>query len=67
VINKELAIAAKYQDSIASFETDSKLHNLILDAAGNVRAHRIINNLMGQIQRINFISGHKPVRILSTV
>jgi len=66
-IEKQLDSAVKLEDSILSFEADSRLHKLILRAAGNVRAHRIINNLMGQILRIRFISGHKPGRIFTTV
>lgn len=66
-IRKQLDVAVDLQDSIVSFEADSRLHNLILVAAGNRRAHRIINNLMGQIHRIRFISGHKPGRISTTV
>lgn len=66
-IRKQLDVAIELQDSILSFEADSRLHNLILVAAGNRRAHRIINNLMGQIHRIRFISGHKPGRINTTV
>ncbi len=66
-IRSQLEAAVELQDSIVSFEADSRLHNLILVAAGNRRAHRIINNLMGQIHRIRFISGHKPGRIDTTV
>ncbi len=66
-INRMLGSAVETQDSITSFEADSRLHDLILDAAGNTRARRIINNLMGQILRIRFISGHKPGRIDTTV
>lgn len=66
-IMKQLDLAVELQDSIVSFEADSRLHNLIFIAAGNNRARRIIDNLMGQIQRIRFISGHKPGRIDTTV
>lgn len=66
-IMNQLDVAVELQDSIVSFEADSRLHNLILVAAGNRRAHRIINNLMGQIHRIRFISGHKPGRMETTV
>lgn len=65
-ISEELDVAVELQDSIVSFGADSRLHNLILEAAGNHRAHKIINNLMGQIHRIRFISGHKPGRINTT-
>lgn len=65
-ISEELDVAVELQDSILSFGADSRLHNLILEAAGNHRAHKIINNLMGQIHRIRFISGHKPGRINTT-
>lgn len=66
-IMNQLDVAVELQDSIVSFEADSRLHNLILVAAGNRRAHKIINNLMGQIHRIRFISGHKPGRMETTV
>ena len=66
-ISKLMDKAVERQDSIASFEADTRLHSLILAVAGNKRAHRIINNLMGQIHRIRFISGHKPGRIDTTV
>ncbi len=66
-IRKQLDTAVKLKDSVLSFEADTRLHSLILQAAGNKRAHRIINNLMGQIHRIRFISGHKPGRIDTTV
>jgi len=66
-IDKQLDLAVRTQDSIISFEADGKLHDLILVAAGNARARRIINNLLGQIHRIRFISGHKPGRINTTV
>lgn len=66
-IRKQLDTAVKLKDSVLSFEADTRLHGLILQAAGNKRAHRIINNLMGQIHRIRFISGHKPGRIDTTV
>lgn len=65
-IIKGLDSAVKGQDSIASFEADSALHDLILSIAGNNRARRIISNLMGQILRVRFISGHKPGRIGTT-
>ncbi len=65
-ISEELDVAVELQDSILSFGADSRLHNLILEAAGNHRAHKIINNLMGQIHRIRFISGHKPGRSNTT-
>ncbi len=66
-IDKLLDLAVEKQDSIVSFDADGKLHDLILVTAGNVRARRIINNLLGQIHRIRFISGHKPGRINTTV
>ena len=66
-ISRQLDVAIELQDSIVSFEADSRLHNLILVAAGNKRAHRIINNLMGQIHRIRFISGHMPGRMETTI
>lgn len=67
LVDKQLDLAIEKQDSIISFEADGKLHDLILVAAGNGRSRRIINNLMGQIHRIRFISGHKPGRIETTV
>ncbi len=66
-IDKQLDLAIKMQDSIISFEADGRLHDLILVVAGNARARRIIHNLLGQIHRIRFISGHKPGRINTTV
>ncbi len=66
-ISRVMEAAVRSQDSILSFEADSRLHDLILVAAGNSRARRIISNLMGQILRIRFISGHKPGRINTTV
>ncbi len=58
--------AIKTQDSVLSFESDTQLHNLILEIAGNNRIHSIITNLMGQIHRIRFISGHMPGRLSTT-
>lgn len=66
-IGRQLDVALEKLDSLLSFDADGKLHNLILIAAGNRRSRRIINNLMGQIHRIRFISGHKPGRIETTV
>ncbi len=66
-IGKQLDLAAEKQDSIASFDADTKLHDLIMVAAGNSRARRILNNLLGQIHRIRFISGHKPGRMNTTI
>lgn len=66
-IDRQLTTAAQRQDSVLSFEADERLHNLIWVVAGNMRAYKIITNLMGQIRRIRFISGHKPGRIETTV
>lgn len=59
--------AVKDEDSVLSFAADEKLHDLILLTAGNMRVRKILHNLMGQILRIRFISGHKPGRIITTV
>lgn len=59
--------AMQDEDSVLSFEADTKLHELILTIAGNHRIHTIINNLLAQIHRIRFISGHMPGRINTTV
>jgi len=66
-IDGRLNLAIEKQDSVISFEADRRLHDLILIAAGNERARRIISSLMGQIYRIRFISRHKPGRIETTV
>jgi len=66
-IDRLLDQAVELQDSIISVETDAKLHNLILVAAGNTRAQKIIMNLMSQILRVRFVSAHKPGRIETTV
>lgn len=58
--------AVKTQNSVLSFESDTQLHDLILEIAGNKRIHSIITNLMGQIHRIRFISGHMPGRLNTT-
>ena len=59
--------AVKSNNGVLSFEADSRLHELILDIAGNNRLHTIISNLMDQIHRIRFISGHIEGRIETTV
>lgn len=66
-INAQLDFAIEHQDSIASFEADTRLHDLILIASGNAKVRKIITNLTGQIHRIRFVSGHKPGRINTTV
>jgi DNA-binding GntR family transcriptional regulator len=66
-VDKQLDLAVEKQDSIISFEADDRLHDLILVAADNERARKIIKNLIGQVYRIRFISGHKPGRINTTV
>lgn len=66
-IARDLDKAVELQDSITSLRLDSRLHNLILETAGNSRAQKIIKNLMSQILRVRFVSAHKPGRIDSTV
>ncbi len=66
-IGRQLDVAIEKQDSIISFEADTRLHDLIMVAAGNARARRLLNNLLGQIHRIRFISGHKPGRMNTTI
>lgn len=58
--------ALKTKNSVASFEADTKLHKLILEVAGNKRINSIITNLLSQIHRIRFISGHMTGRINTT-
>ncbi|MDG7001464.1 MAG: FCD domain-containing protein, partial [Nitrososphaerota archaeon] len=62
-IERQLDIAARSEDSVLSFEADTRLHNLIMVAAGNTRAHGIIRSLNGQIMRIRFLTGHRSGRI----
>lgn len=66
-IAAQLEKIAKKKDSVASFNADTKLHDLILTTAGNERVHNIISNLLAQIHRIRFISGHMPGRINTTI
>lgn len=66
-IEEQLKFALKTQDSVLSFESDTKLHELILNVAGNKRIQSIITNLLGQIHRIRFISGHLEGRIETTI
>jgi DNA-binding GntR family transcriptional regulator len=66
-IEEMLNKAVEGEDSVASFEADERLHEFILLTAGNMRVRKILYNLMGQILRIRFISGHKPGRIITTV
>lgn len=65
-LESQFKIAVKTQNSVLSFEMDTKLHELILEIAGNNRIHNIITNLVGQIHRIRFISGHMPGRMNTT-
>lgn len=58
--------AMKTRNSALSFETDTKLHDLILRIAGNTRIHSIITNLLTQIHRIRYISGHLEGRMDTT-
>ncbi len=66
-LEEQLKLALKTQNSVLSFESDTKLHELILNIAGNKRIQSIITNLLGQIHRIRFISGHLEGRIETTV
>jgi DNA-binding GntR family transcriptional regulator len=66
-LERQFEIALKTKNSMLSFECDTKLHELILTISGNKRIHTIISNLMGQIHRIRFISGHIEGRINTTV
>ncbi|MHB8579227.1 MAG: GntR family transcriptional regulator [Ignavibacteriaceae bacterium] len=66
-LEDQFKLANGSQNSVLSFETDTKLHELILDIAGNKRIRSIITNLLGQIHRIRFISGHFEGRIETTV
>jgi len=66
-LEQQFLLAEKTLDSVLSFETDTKLHELILNIAGNKRIQSIITNLLGQIHRIRFISGHLEGRIETTV
>jgi len=66
-LEKQLVTAARTKNSVLSFECDTKLHELILNISGNNRIHSIISNLLGQIHRIRFISGHIEGRIDSVV
>ena len=63
----QLLTAVKKNDSVLSFDADTKLHELILNIAGNKRIHKIITSLLGQIHRIRFITGHMEGRIETTV
>lgn len=65
-LEAQFKLAIRTQNSVVSFEADTKLHELILDTAGNKRIHAIITNLLGQIHRIRFISGHIPGRMNTT-
>jgi DNA-binding GntR family transcriptional regulator len=65
-LESQFQLASKDNNSVLSFEADSKLHELILDLAGNIRLRSIIINLMDQIHRIRFISGHIEGRIKTT-
>jgi len=65
-IEEQLDKAIKEKDSVLSFETDERLHDFILVTAGNMRVRKILYNLMGQILRIRYISGHKPGRLITT-
>jgi DNA-binding GntR family transcriptional regulator len=65
-IEEQLNKAIKEGDSVLSFETDERLHDFILNTAGNMRVRKILYNLMGQILRIRYVSGHKPGRIKTT-
>jgi DNA-binding GntR family transcriptional regulator len=66
-IDKLLDSMVRNRDGIITFKADSRLHNLIRIAPGNARAQSVINNLTGQIHRIQSISAHKPGRIETTI
>ncbi len=66
-IEKILDLAANSDNSVLSFEADTRLHDLILLAAGNSRAYTIIKSLNSQIMRIRFLTGHRPGRIATSV
>lgn len=66
-LGTQFKLALKTQNSVLSFEADTKLHELILNLAGNKRIHLIITSLLSQIHRIRFISGHMEGRIDTTV
>lgn len=66
-LESQFQTAAKTNNGMLSFETDTKLHELILNIAGNKRINSIITNLVQQIYRIRFISGHIEGRIETTV
>ena len=65
-LEEQLDKAIKKGDSVLSFETDERLHDFIILTAGNMRVRKVLYNLMGQILRIRYISGHKPGRIKTT-
>ena len=64
-IEVQIDKAIREEDSVLSFETE-RLHDFIITTAGNIRVQKIQYNLMGQILRIRYISGHKPGRIKTT-
>lgn len=64
-IEAQIVKAINAEDSLLSFETE-RLHDFIITTAGNMRVRKILYNLMGQIMRIRYISGHKPGRIKTT-
>ncbi len=66
-LEKQFELAVKTQDNTLAFDTDTKLHELILNISGNKRIQTIITNLLGQIHRIRFISCHMEGRIETTV
>jgi DNA-binding GntR family transcriptional regulator len=66
-LEEQFKLANETHNSVLSFETDTKLHELILNISGNARIRSIITNLLGQIHRIRFISGHLEGRIETTV
>lgn len=66
-IDKQLDIAAHSRNSVLSFEADSRLHSVVMEAAGNSRVHKIIKSLNSQIMRVRFLGGHRPGRIATSV
>ena len=45
------------------FDTDIKLHSLIVDTAGNRRLSKFLNILNGQVQRMRILSATAPGRL----
>lgn len=50
-IDRRLDEALSRNDCIPLFDADVRLHRLVFTSAGNIRAQRIVNNMLGQILR----------------